>query len=174
MKKGGGKAKGSAFEREISKKLSIWMGAKDKDIWVWRSPSSGAVSTIANKYNDFSGDLIATNPIAEKFFRLYSIELKNGYSDAIIDKTLLQNSTIEKFWKQTINDAIKGNKDPILIFKRTRSKTIIGINENTKNKLTKKLKNLNSIVIKFNIIDAIHVYILDEFMYNIKYNDMVE
>ena len=52
MRKGGGKAKGSSFERLICKELSLWItGGEHQDVF-WRSAMSGGRSTVAMKKGD--------------------------------------------------------------------------------------------------------------------------
>ena len=50
----GGKAKGSAFEREVCKMLNVWLTGKEKPYVFWRSPSSGALATIHIENKDMS------------------------------------------------------------------------------------------------------------------------
>ena len=49
MRPGMGKAKGSAFEREVCKKLSLWITDGKMDDCLWRSAISGGRATIAHR-----------------------------------------------------------------------------------------------------------------------------
>jgi hypothetical protein len=47
MRKGGGKQKGSQFERDVCRELSLWVShGKQEDVY-WRSAMSGGRSTVA-------------------------------------------------------------------------------------------------------------------------------
>lgn len=130
MKKGGGKQKGGNFEREIAKFLSCWMGGNKKDLWIWRSPGSGSVATVG-LYKDATGDLVAINENAKPLMNYFSIELKCGYPDASFDNIFKNNKNddLKNFWDQCTRDAIKANKQPLLIFKKDRFPIIVGISE---------------------------------------------
>lgn len=123
-----GKAKGSNFEREIAKSLSIWINGAEKPYVFWRSPSSGSLATIAESM-DASGDLIALRPEGRFLTDRYSIEMKTGYPDADFHKHFKnnKNNIIEDFWKQCTRDAIKAKKWAMLIFRKKGYQPIIGV-----------------------------------------------
>lgn len=59
MKPGGGKSKGSTFERDIAKTLNNWLNPRAREIDLWRSPSSGGMYTQNKKASNTSGDIVA-------------------------------------------------------------------------------------------------------------------
>lgn len=75
--------KGSSFEREISKQLSLWWTYGEREDVFWRSQASGARATQRKKQgkNTFGqvGDITSTDPISQPFVDLFTIELKKGY-----------------------------------------------------------------------------------------------
>jgi hypothetical protein len=80
--------KGGDFEREVSKKLSLWwskgLGGKPRDDIFWRSSQSGGRATQRFKkgvrtYGSY-GDIAAVDPIGEPLLKLFTIELKRGSS----------------------------------------------------------------------------------------------
>lgn len=159
MKAGGGKSKGSSFERDIARYLTKWLTGQDKELYFWRSPSSGAVATINEMNGDISGDIIALKTEAKCLVDMFSIELKCGYKDADLSKHLkkTKNNTIKSFWDQCIRDSRMANgKYGMLIFKKDREPTIVGIEKDTimeklmsnkiKNTITLSYKDLPSVV----------------------------
>jgi len=60
---------------------------------------------------------------------LFSIELKNGYPKTSFWQFFsnAKNFNIESFWKQSIRDAVKSNKRPMLIYRKKGRKPIIGV-----------------------------------------------
>jgi len=79
MKAGNSKAKGSSFEREIAKFFTNWLTGQSKEYYFWRSPSSGAVSTISQANGEISGDIIALKPEGGVLTGKWSVEIKTGY-----------------------------------------------------------------------------------------------
>lgn len=119
------KSKGSAFEREISAKLSLWFSNNERDDIFYRTQSSGARFTARKKGNKDtafqSGDITASDPIGTPLVEKLSIELKTGYGKwCILDKidSHQKRTQLDKFWEQCYEDAKKSNREPILIFRR--------------------------------------------------------
>lgn len=84
-KKGRGSHKGSNFEREVCKKLSLWWSGNERDDIFWRTSGSGARATTRSKrrkktYGQY-GDIAADDPIGEPLTKLMTIEVKRGYSN---------------------------------------------------------------------------------------------
>ena len=82
--KGHGMKKGSAFEREICKKISLWWSEGQREDIYWRTSGSGARATQRSKskkktYGQY-GDVQAVDPIGEPLTKLCTIEIKRGYS----------------------------------------------------------------------------------------------
>jgi len=84
MKKGGGGQKGSGFEREICKKLSLWWTDNKSDCVFWRSSQSGGRATQRTKKGQKTfgsyGDIAAVDPIGQPLMQMFTIELKRGRS----------------------------------------------------------------------------------------------
>ena len=127
--------KGSNFEREICKQLSLWWSDdKDEDIF-WRTAGSGARATTRAKKgkktygND--GDIQAVNPIGEPLMKVCNIELKRGYSkhtitDLIDKPKKAKKQMYEKFIEQTIEENTNsGAKYWMLITKRDRREALV-------------------------------------------------
>ena len=148
-----GKSLGNKFEREVCRILSKWLGAPtNKDIYIWRSPSSGGVATINKMYENISGDLIPVHEKAKPLFQIFSIECKYGYNSALIEDNLndTKKNIYFNFWKQAYEDAKKSNREPFLIFKKRGKKPIVGITAKIYNLLLTNLQNIPYVILYFN------------------------
>lgn len=80
--------KGSAFEREFCKELSLWWTNKERDDVFWRSQTSGGRATSRRKKGMATagqyGDVAATDAIGIPLIERVTIELKRGYKDVTI------------------------------------------------------------------------------------------
>lgn len=104
MRKGGGPKKGSAYEREICKKLSLWWtGNKDDDVF-WRTQASGARATIrakqGKKLRGQVGDVSATDGRGKRLCQAFTISIKRGYKDCTM---------------QDILDVLENRKEPVML-----------------------------------------------------------
>lgn len=123
-----GKAKGSGFERDLARRLSLWVNGAEKPYVFWRTAGSGGLATIMAENADMGGDLMAIREEGRFLTNIFSIEAKCGYNDADAMLHLKNNksTTIEDFWKQCCRDAERSHKYPCLIWKRKGYPTIIG------------------------------------------------
>jgi hypothetical protein len=137
--------KGGDFEREIAKCLTVWLTGKDKPYAYWRMPGSGSLSTIHEQNKNLSGDIMALISEAEFLTNSFSIECKTGYPQTSFWQHFgrVKNFNIEIFWRQAFEDATKGAKHPMLIYRKKGRKPIIGISEWISNVL--KINNLPSV-----------------------------
>ena len=132
MKKGGGKNKGSQWEREISKTLSLWISYDTNPHIFWRSASSGAKATINSKNKGKKdsmqcGDLAAVDPCGADFISKFYVELKfykNLHMESLIYGTPAKNSILE-FWTKAQEQAQEYNKIPLLIAKQNQHEIIV-------------------------------------------------
>jgi hypothetical protein len=126
-----GAEKGSKFERDVAKFLTVWLTGKDKPYCFWRTPASGGLATIDELNASLSGDIKALTPEAEILTSVYSIELKTGYPKTSFWQHFknIKNFPIEQFWEQCVRDAIKANKKPMLIYRKKGNHPIVGISD---------------------------------------------
>ena len=172
MRKGGGKAKGSAYEREIAKTLTKWCSGQDKEYWFWRSPSSGAVSTITEGNGEIAGDIIALKPEGTFLTSKFSIEVKVGYPTSNFHKHLkkVKNDEIRDFWSQCCNDADRADKLPMLIYKKKQYNALIGVSV-----INDKLKEIPSLIMTwgdYNDLPICHFFDLEEFLNTVTPEDI--
>lgn len=131
-----GKVKGSQFERDLCRKLSLWWTNGERDDVFWRTSSSGGRSTIRSKKGKKTfgqyGDIQATDPIGQPLLDLLTIEAKRGYNKAtpwdLLDGSETGSVQWRKFIKQAQTDA-QNAKTPfwVVIHQRDRRKAIIAM-----------------------------------------------
>lgn len=81
MRIGGQKSKGSAWEREAGKLLSLWLTHSERPDIFARNVLSGGAFTLAEQAGKVSsrmpGDIMAAHPLAFRFLEQFSIECKH-------------------------------------------------------------------------------------------------
>lgn len=140
-------AKGSAFERELCRKLSLWFSEGQADDWLWRSAGSGSRATTRAKQGKgtrgHGGDIAPTCTEAEPLTRLFSIEAKRGYASAtlhdVFDKPLKASQQQFEKWIQQASDSAEQQSSFSwwLITRRDRRLELITFPLDVKNKLRK-------------------------------------
>lgn len=141
-------SKGSAFEREICKRLSMWWSDQERDDIFWRTQASGGRATIRFRrgkgtHGQF-GDIQAVDPIGKPLTDLVSLELKRGYSGTsfadVIDTNPrnLGNQTWMKFFQQArLEGKNSGTKYWALVSRRNKKEAMIFIPLRLYNELRK-------------------------------------
>jgi|GEM_PF-1431471 len=134
------KIKGSRWERDCAKRLSLWLSDNERDDLVWRTASSGGRFTQRKKRGQVTcnqaGDLCATDPSVQYFFDYALVECKNGYTQAKTKKSskavisVLQaidrlettkDPLIFQWWDKAIKERDgSGRRRAMLIFKRDK------------------------------------------------------
>jgi hypothetical protein len=140
----GKSSKGSAFERELARILTVWVQGTVNPVLFWRVPASGGMLTRNLLIGEaFSGDVIAVQPAGKWVTKIFSIEAKNGYPSASFDKHLKENKSdeIKGFWTQAKRDADVVDKIPLLIYRKKGMSPWIGVTEVVKNLIDDKLQN---------------------------------
>ena len=118
-RKGRGKAKGSEFEREISKRLSLWWtdGASSQVFW----RTSGLLSRGGDRKVHQIGDVHAIDARGQGLVERVNIELKYYRDLRILDivyKPDKKHVTLLNHWAQCKRDAEASDREPLLIAKR--------------------------------------------------------
>lgn len=129
-------AKGSSFEREICRQLSMWWTDGARDDVFWRSAASGSMATSRMRRKGKTtagqhGDIQATDPIGKALTDFWSIELKRGYKqwspfDVIDAKPDAAKQTFTKFVEQATEACTSsGAYAPMLIARRDRRDAVV-------------------------------------------------
>lgn len=123
---GRGAAKGAAFEREIAKRMSLWISdGASKDL-LWRSAGSGGRSTQRRKQTGkgieyHASDIAPLHPDAAPFVDAFTLECKN-YASLDLHQLFYmpQESTMAKWWAQACRDAASVDRIPLMVCKELR------------------------------------------------------
>lgn len=121
MRKGGSKAKGNGWERELARILSLWWtDGKNKNIFI-RSASSGAWSTIHRKEGVTShiGDIEAMDREGKPLTDRVMIEAKwYRAEDSLLFEVLLSKRLqVLLWWSKCEKEATDVLKIPLLVIK---------------------------------------------------------
>ena len=129
--------KGSGFEREIAKRLSLWWTEGDRDDVMWRTQNSGGRATIRRKQGKgLAGqhsDLTYTDPIAKPLFDIVLIECKRGYKrwsllDMVDKGKKAARQTFEEWAvKADVDRGAAGSTWAWIIARRDARQTIIAV-----------------------------------------------
>lgn len=126
MRAGGGSQKGSSFEREIAKKLSLWItGGKQGDC-LWRTPSSGGRATVAYRKGEEvrqAGDLCAMTPEAYQFCADLFLELKH-LKKCSLTQSLSGKGDLVRIWVKLVKQSKDHLRFPVLILRQNRKPTL--------------------------------------------------
>jgi hypothetical protein len=170
MVPGGGKRKGSAFEREMCRVISLfWSNNSYKDL-CWRSASSGVRGTttsshLRSKVKGYFGDLTATSPLIEPLFKVFSIECK-FYAKIDVTEILrgIKNNKLLEFWTQAYRDARHSGRTPVLITKQN----FLGILMIVRTADAEKFLHTMDKPIKYmTIAQELSIFSLDDFLKNV-------
>lgn len=78
--------KGPQWERDVAVVLSRWWSSGQDDSLFWRTSQSGGRATTRLKKGKATkghyGDLCGTDPSAQPFFDVFTVEVKRGYSSS--------------------------------------------------------------------------------------------
>lgn len=124
--------KGSAFEREVCKRLSEWWTADARSDVFWRTTTSGARATNRaakgqSTYGQY-GDIQATDPMGEPLLKLICFELKCGYPTVSVGD-LLDTVNGGKVWNEWIKKAKRSAEGAkschwMIVFKKGRRQSM--------------------------------------------------
>jgi len=137
MRPGGGKAKGNGFEGQIAKKLSTALAPLN----FMRSPGSGARVGGKNfeKFGEMFGeealaifvaDVVPINEKKEGLKFLHSIECKSYKTPDSFTQLAAGTANMYKWFEESVEDAKKTDKNPILIFKWNNTPIFVAVNLN--------------------------------------------
>lgn len=128
MKAGGGKGKGSGFERAICKDLSLWITNNKKEDVFWRSAMSGGRSTVAlragKKLGAQAGDISSVHKAGNAFIETFMVECKN-YQKLNFESLVKRKGKLLEFWKIASQEASRYNKIPMLVAKQNHYPTVV-------------------------------------------------
>lgn len=142
MRTGGGKAKGSNFERRVCKELSLWVTAgKNEDVF-WRSAMSGGRATVAQrrgvKLRRQAGDITAVAPEGHVLTDWFMIEVKHVKTLDFLSFFTRNTGALAGYWKKAKREAKKYGLLPMIIARQNGLPTILMTTMGGVNQLTNK------------------------------------
>ena len=133
MKPGGGKGKGSAFERDVCKGLSLWLTRNEDADILWRSAISGGRATVAAKKGKFlghvSGDVCAVHELGYPFVKQFYVECKFLKNLHLTRLVIDNEGPLLDIWKTTVDWADTYDKLPVLVAKQNQHEPIVVLNQ---------------------------------------------
>lgn len=129
-----GKQKGSEYERQVAKRLSLWISNGVRDDLLWRSSMSGGRATLqfkqGKKNKSQTGDLSSIDSLSQKFINTFFIEIK-FYKDLNIESGFIKaTGLLKSFWDKLVKDALVAEKNPMLIARQNRLPTLLLLHRN--------------------------------------------
>lgn len=132
-------AKGSQFERDTCRQLSLWWTNNVRDDVFWRTSQSGGRATTRAKAGraleakGAYGDVTNIDPVGAPLIDRVSIELKRGYSrysiQDLLDAKSGPNNLFEQFVAQARRDAEASGRTWMLVWRRDRREPVIVCDE---------------------------------------------
>ena len=143
------KRKGSNFEGEICKILSLWWSNGKRDDLFWKSYGSGNRATIRTKLNKFTegqyGDICSTSSLSVLLTRFFTFEIKKGYPRLSFNDILDSNSKKNNywFWFNKIENTINYSKTIswVLIHKKNNREILLFLPFSIYKKIVNKINN---------------------------------
>ncbi len=167
MKAGGGKIKGGEFERNICKKLSLWISEGKRDDLFWRSAMSGGRATVGFKKgikrNTQIGDISSIDPLGNKLTDKFVLECK-FYKNIHLQSMLFgipKNNSIYEFWITLNKQAKKVDKHPILIIKQNGMPALMGLTQGNFQKILKEDYDIIPIALFSYMLPILYLYELE-------------
>lgn len=137
LRGGGSSSKGSSYERELCKQLSLWWTDGAREDIFWRSSGSGARAKVRGRAGRNTagqhGDVAATDPIGAPFIDTFTVEIKRGYSEHTVQDVFDRGvdggvQEWERFFAQTIESHKQaGSYSWLLITRRDRRRAMVWI-----------------------------------------------
>ena len=115
------KGKGSDFEREMCKQLSLWLSKGETDDLLWRNKGQPNRKVKGVRRLEQFGDMHSIGEKSVWFMNAVNVELKfykNLDLLELMDKPNSKGRLIEVHWKQCRYDAGETSRTPLLISKR--------------------------------------------------------
>jgi hypothetical protein len=135
MAKGKNRAsKGSAFEREVCRMLSLWWTKNGRDDIFWRASQSGGRATERAKRGkttaNSSGDVAYLDVLGKPFLDKVCIEIKRGYSTKSDTTGLIDSPSGQPLFLKFLEQAETSRRNAsvpywMLVQKRDRRTTIV-------------------------------------------------
>lgn len=124
-----GHGKGAAFEREVSRRLSLWVTKGERDDLFWRTAMSGGRATLQARKGIVNraqaGDIGAIDPAGEALLKHITIECKFHKDLVILGSLLTGSGKLSSQWAKHCRESWQSKREPFLIAKENRCPTLL-------------------------------------------------
>lgn len=170
-------AKGSAFEREICRRLSLWWTQdlpEPRDDVFWRTSNSGGRATVRHgkgkRTANQCGDVCAVDPVGAPFLKVFTVEIKRGYNRAtLIDLIDKRDGAAKQEWEKWIEQARRSAEQAgtphWLIVARRDGRQATAVYPFGAREFVAASKEHDRIDLKFGNCDGVCLMSLDAFLY---------
>lgn len=137
-----GSEKGGAYERDVSRKLTIWASGKNMPMWYWRTSGSGSqASRSGDLKSPMAGDIMATVPEGAFFTDIFVVECKNRKNENVLSFIDQEDSDDPYlWWLEAMYESMATKRLPMVVFHKYKSsKEYCIIRRTCYNKLRKHL-----------------------------------
>lgn len=129
MRRGGSKQKGASFERDVCKRLSLWVSHGEREDLFWRSAMSGGRATLARRRgaqaSKQSGDISAVHPMGHALTDHWYIECKHVASLDVESALYTKSGLLAKFWRVAASEAAEHKLMPMIIARQNQRETLM-------------------------------------------------
>lgn len=122
------KRKGSSFERELCRDLSLWVSRAEHEDLFWRSAMSGGRGTIrVDKHGaqKVSGDICSVRREGHIFTDWWHVEAKHVKDMELTSFALKDTGFLAIEWRRCVRQAKSHRKLPMLVVKQNRFPIIV-------------------------------------------------
>lgn len=123
-----GHRKGSRFEREVCRSLSMWISRDSRDDIFWRTAMSGGRATIGlrsgNVRSAQAGDVAAIDSLGERLLRHFVIDAKSYKKLDLFSGITKDTGHLWRFWAEIRQEASEYGKRPLLIARENSMPTL--------------------------------------------------
>lgn len=115
------KAKGSEFERQVCKRLSLWVSGMTREDVFWRSSMSGGRATLARRrrkkaLETQTGDISAIHPLGQPLLDLFIIECKCLKNLELHNPAFgVGSGVLMRIWNEEKKKAEDSHRSPMVI-----------------------------------------------------------
>lgn len=125
------KEKGSAYERNICQRLSLWVSQDKRTDVFWRSAMSGGRATLqaqrkhGKKFDAQAGDISAIHPLGALLIDHFVVDSKHYKDFNTAGLIFGQQGDLMPLWAKLVEEADGVKKEPMLICKQNRKPEIV-------------------------------------------------
>jgi hypothetical protein len=125
------KQKGAENERKLCVSLSLWVSGGERQDLFWRSAMSGGRATVSMKnpskaklYSQ-AGDISAIDPAGAPLIDLFFVECKHLQSLELERMIWQKEGKAPEIWDLPYTEAKKYGKEPLVLARQDRQKTLV-------------------------------------------------